>query len=230
MRLKLPCHPREITAKQLISSPDHLSPSLLSTPPENDRLTSAHCIAIVSSPPQGLQPRKRKEGSEEELEDAAIVLFPPDEGAQLVRSLVVGDGTGSCPSGQCYFHHLFCSKAHLSTGILYLYTVTSSSSSATPKDLLRPYLTGLSSEPLFEAYYSFDRSQSQPTPTSSAITVLEPYHGAELLTEGLDWEAEQGEKAFWAVIGGRETDLEEGKGFFDRKADEGEDPAEERDL
>ena len=42
----------------------------------------------------------------------------------------------------------------------------------------------------------------------------------EVLTEGLDWEAEQGEKAFWRVIGDKEA-VEEGKGFFDKVEDEG---------
>jgi hypothetical protein len=51
--------------------------------------------------------------------------------------------------------------------------------------------------------------------------VLEPYSGLEIITEGLDWEAEQGEKAFWRVMGGKDS-VEEGKGFFDKtEADEG---------
>jgi len=49
--------------------------------------------------------------------------------------------------------------------------------------------------------------------------VPEPYSGLEVLTEGLDWEAEQGEKAFWSVMG--HVELEDGKGFFDKVEDEG---------
>lgn len=49
--------------------------------------------------------------------------------------------------------------------------------------------------------------------------ILETYRGMEVLTEGLDWEAEQGEKAFWAVVGNAE--VEDGKGFFDKVEDEG---------
>jgi hypothetical protein len=45
----------------------------------------------------------------------------------------------------------------------------------------------------------------------------------EVLTEGLDWEAEQGEKAFWKVMG--DGEVEEGKGFFDKVEDAG--PGEE---
>jgi len=55
--------------------------------------------------------------------------------------------------------------------------------------------------------------------TKSPIVMLEPYSGLEVLTEGLDWEAEQGEKAFWAVVGSGE--VEDGKGFFDKVEDEG---------
>lgn len=44
-----------------------------------------------------------------------------------------------------------------------------------------------------------------------------------MLTEGLDWEAEEGERAFWAVMG-RQEDVEDGHGFFDKtEADEPED-------
>jgi hypothetical protein len=43
----------------------------------------------------------------------------------------------------------------------------------------------------------------------------------EILTEGLDWEAEQGEKAFWSVMGSK-GEVEEGKGFFDKVEDEGQ--------
>ena len=55
--------------------------------------------------------------------------------------------------------------------------------------------------------------------TKSPIVMLEPYGGLDVLTEGLDWEAEQGEKAFWAVVG--DGEVEDGKGFFDRVEDEG---------
>lgn len=48
------------------------------------------------------------------------------------------------------------------------------------------------------------------------------------MTEGLDWEAEQGEAAFWAVMGGKpqdgEADTEPGHGFFAKE--EGDDEPE----
>jgi hypothetical protein len=51
--------------------------------------------------------------------------------------------------------------------------------------------------------------------------LLDPYSGLEVLTEGLDWEAEQGEKAFWKVMGTSNGEVEDGKGFFDKVEDEG---------
>jgi hypothetical protein len=43
----------------------------------------------------------------------------------------------------------------------------------------------------------------------------------EVLAEGVDWEAEQGEKAFWKVMGTSNVEVEDGKGFFDKVEDEG---------
>lgn len=56
------------------------------------------------------------------------------------------------------------------------------------------------------------------------MVVLNPYSDLEILTEGLDWEAEQGEKAFWKVMG---EGVENGIGFFDKIEEEG---MEEDDL
>lgn len=81
-------------------------------------------------------------------------------------------------------------------------------------------MTRLSPEPLFESYYTLRRS---PGPSAaeeaSPVVLLDPYSGLEVLTEGLDWEAEQGETAFWKVIG--DGEVEDGKGFFDKVQDEG---------
>jgi hypothetical protein len=238
--LKLPRHPRPITAKNLVSSPDHLPPSLLSPPSEDDISTTAHCIAILPTLPRVLQRgisedhAAEEEGEERGKDDTAVILFPPEGDGQLVRALVMGEGTGSCPSGQCASsgsvrpHH-----ADPRTDILYLSTTILSfiSSTPSPEDLLRPYLNRLSTETLFEAFYLSHRPRLPSTSRSAGVTLLEPYHDDELLTEGLDWEAQQGEKAFWAVMGGRgEVEVEEGKGFFDRKVEEGEDPEDDGDL
>jgi hypothetical protein len=112
LKLKLPCHPRVITAKHLISSRDHL-PSTLLPNARPDRVTiTAHCIALLPSLPVSVRRPKSEEalGSEGEEEsgedDTAVVIFPPTEGTGLVRAVLMGEGTGSCPSGQCrsYIH------------------------------------------------------------------------------------------------------------------------------
>ena len=58
---------------------------------------------------------------------------------------------------------------------------------------------------------------------------LHPYSGNQQLTEGLDWETEQGEAAFWTVVGGKKETSEEGSGFFE-KLDQGEEAEESDDL
>jgi len=98
--------------------------------------------------------------------------------------------------------------------VLYLSTTSDSD----PKEALKPFLSRLSPKPIFESYYSLRRSPAQPV-VNGSIVVLEPYSGLEVLTEGLDWEAEQGEKAFWSVVG--DGEVEDGKGFFDKVEDEG---------
>jgi hypothetical protein len=51
------------------------------------------------------------------------------------------------------------------------------------------------------------------------MVILRPYDGTELLTEGLDWEAEQGQSAYWNVMG-----REEGvRDYFEKNEGEGED-------
>ena len=113
--LKLPCHPRPITASHLIVSPDHLPPSLRSPADDDARSTTAHCIAVVSSVPQALK-RVTAEGdasaaeseSSDEADDTGVSIFPPEQGGNPVRALVMGEGTGSCPSGQCESPPLCC--------------------------------------------------------------------------------------------------------------------------
>lgn len=124
VELRLPCHPRPITTKHLIASYDHLP---LSLQPKPEPLKSgrshagtrmAHCIAILPSLPDSLK-RKRGENPENpenpdseaeesqepksdvEQDDTAVILFPPEGEVGLVRALLMGEGTGSCPSGQC---------------------------------------------------------------------------------------------------------------------------------
>lgn len=104
-----------------------------------------------------------------------------------------------------------------------------------PKSALQPYLNRLTSLALFESYYISSSTLSSAastistplTSSSPVLVVLSPYAGSNTLTEGLDWEAEQGEKAFWEIMGPKD-DVEEGNGFFDKtEADEQGDEADE---
>lgn len=104
------------------------------------------------------------------------------------------------------------------------------------KSALQPYLNRLAPSTLFESYYTSNcvirntepaASDASPTQTPSPIVLLNPYAGSMTLTEGLDWEAEEGEKAFWAVMGSQE-DVEDGKGFFDKT--EADEPGDEDEL
>lgn len=63
---------------------------------------------------------------------------------------------------------------------------------------------------------------------SGKVIIIEPYSQEERLTEGLDWEAEQGEKAFWAVMGEQATWGPDVKGWWQKeKADEAEEEGED---
>lgn len=112
VRLKLPCNPRTITTKHLIASSGHLPPHLIlneNESPSNTRRT-AHCIAILSERPEILRKPeavKLNDDDEDEEEvgedDTAVIVFPPtsEDNGSVVRALMMGEGTGSCPSGQC---------------------------------------------------------------------------------------------------------------------------------
>ncbi|WWD16550.1 hypothetical protein CI109_100977 [Kwoniella shandongensis] len=224
--VKIPSHPRPVTASHLISSPNHLPPSISinsassSSSSSGESKVTANCVAVLSSLPKALRRRKpvqpedevekSEEGEEdskdEENDDTAVILFPPEGEGSLVRAFVMGEGTGSCPPGQ-----------------FILYLSTSATADTSPANILQPYLQRLSPEPLFEAYYLSHRSSaassnSEPNPTSPVI-VLRPYGDAELLTEGLDWEAKEGERAYYAIMG---EGTEEGRGFFEKGESEEE--------
>lgn len=108
VRLKLPCHPRTITAKYLITSSGHLPSHLLPGPSSSSKRT-AHCIAILPKRPDVLFKPKivQEEASEDDEEevgedDTAVIVFPPtSEDGSVVRAFMMGEGTGSCPNGQC---------------------------------------------------------------------------------------------------------------------------------
>ncbi|WWC68661.1 uncharacterized protein I206_102593 [Kwoniella pini CBS 10737] len=213
--LDIPCHPRRITASHLIASPNHLTPTLLTDSPlssgQAEDFVMAHGIAITKTIPDILRRKMSNpeeiSSNEEEVEndDTAIVLFPRND-QDVVKCYINGEGTGSCPTGQY---------------IIYLSTcVPSSSWESAPSDILKPYLEKITSEPIFEGYYYSSRPSSDSTLSSisDSIVKLKPYGGKELLTEGLDWEAQQGEEAFYAVMGRSECV----KGFFEKDISEEE--------
>lgn len=99
-----------------------------------------------------------------------------------------------------------------------------------PEATLRPFLRQISPDPLFESYHiahhataSNDADQEDE---ARSVVLLEPYAGLELLTEGLDWEAEQGRKAYESVMGVGEGCTP----FIKRKEGEEIDEEEEEDM
>ena len=90
-----------------------------------------------------------------------------------------------------------------------------------PESLLGPYLDRLApsdseSAPIFTAYYAQRQETAHPSSEEHSV-VIEPYSGSETMTEGLDWDAEQGAKAFWRIMGEPDGVLQEGawRGFFE---------------
>ncbi|WVN85715.1 uncharacterized protein L203_100866 [Cryptococcus depauperatus CBS 7841] len=213
LTIKVPCHPRPVKISHLISAPDHVPEFLASSKPDQDSVVTAQCIAITSTLPEVLQHRRlMTEGMLEETDeslgndDTALIVFPPENNKPLVRCIIHGEGTGSCPPGQF---------------IVYLTCLISPSCS--PSETLRPYLHRLVSKPVFESYYVLSRPVTVVSSSCSNITLLTPYNDNELLTEGLDHEAREGKRAYRAVIG------EEGPPFFERTVSEEEEMGIEQD-
>ena len=240
VHLSVPCHPTPVVAKHLISAPQLLPETLRPTVGESK--TVARCIALTDTIPAAMKrarPDSEGEGvSEGEAEgeadeeakkedDTAIVIFPPsDENDNVVRAVMMGEGTGSCPAGQCALL-FYSSKTSLTADILYLSTPASPTSD--PKEDLAPYLAKLtgSTEPIFESYHLTHRpyfaSEAEAGSPTSPVALIQPYAGFGSLTEGLDWEAEQGKKAYELIMGvGPGIRL-----FFEKEEGEGE---EEEDL
>ncbi|KAK6907311.1 rab escort protein [Kwoniella mangroviensis CBS 10435] len=220
--LDIPCHPRPVTGRYLISSPNHIPQILFGTTPSGDPDEGhhiAHCIAVTRTLPEALRrkPISSQETIEQEQEqeqvendDTSLIVFPTENGG-VVRCYVNGEGTGSCPPGQY---------------IIYLSTSISPTFTTSPSEMLKPYLAKITHDSVFTAYYVSSRpsSASIPASVSDKIIVLKPYAGSELVTGGLDWEARQGEVAYRAVMG------EGGKGFFEKDITEEEEMGIEDDM
>jgi RAB protein geranylgeranyltransferase component A len=110
VKLKIPCHSRTISAKHLIASSDHLPQQLRRSAAGNKDRQTAHCVALLPALPTQLRRQEKAQtdsdgtdGDEDEeaQDDTAVIVFPPSGDQGLVRALVMGEGTGSCPAGQC---------------------------------------------------------------------------------------------------------------------------------
>lgn len=179
VQVKVPAHPTPLRATHLVTSPFFLAKVTKASGSEKN--VTAHAVAVVTSQP-GCLKRPAKEDEEAEDDDTGVVIFPPTDNSPLVRALIMGEGTGSCPAGQW---------------VVYLSSELEGEND--PKELLRPYLEKIGGEVAFEAYYLAHRAKdTQEAP--EGVVLVQPYSGRHMLTEGLDWEAEQGEKAFRAVL------------------------------
>ncbi|BEJ01568.1 hypothetical protein CcaverHIS631_0602500 [Cutaneotrichosporon cavernicola] len=174
--LRIGAHPTPISATHLVAPPGFLEKDKPRVPP-----------VLKSCGEDGVD------------DDTAVVVFPPSDGP-LVRALVMGEGTGSCPRNQW---------------IVYLSAVSHSDSD--PKALLEPYLERIADDVVFVAAYLQHRPEPEPEtegegaesqshsmskandPAPSPLVVLRPYVGTHTLTEGLDYEAREAARAFRAV-------------------------------
>jgi hypothetical protein len=149
---------------------------------------------ILTSRPSFLSRPADDEADDADADDTAVLILPPrEQSAPLIRALLMGEGTGSCPAGQY---------------VVYLWTDADAG-----VDLLEARVKDLAGV-AFEAYYTrtasgFDPSEpadegegeGEPMATKRKppLVVLNPYAGPHTLTEGLDWEAREGQRAFEAV-------------------------------
>lgn len=182
VEVKIPAHPTPLYAKHVITSPAFLPAKASGS---GSPTTMAHAVAVVTSRPACLKPpAPSNEDEEVDEDDTAVVIFPPTEGVPLVRAMIHGEGTGSCPSGQWI---VYLSAAGVEQG-------------SDPEALLRPYLDKIGGDLAFQAYYLAQRCGGDgEVEAPDGIVLVQPYAGEHMLTEGLDWEAAQGEKAFRAV-------------------------------
>ena len=90
-----------------------------------------------------------------------------------------------------------------------LYFSWPASTASSPSNLLKPYLQRITSEPLFESYYVSTRATSSYSASSPKVIIVTPFYRDDLITEVLDWEAKEAEKAYYSVVG------QDGVPFFD---------------
>lgn len=193
--LSIAAHPRPVVAKHLVTPPGFLDS------PTSVRRTTAHLIAVVTAQPPVLRKDAPKSDDEVENEDddTAVITFPATSTSPLVRALIMGEGTGSCPRGQWI-----------------VYLSSEAEGDADPKALLEPFLGRVAPDGVeFVAAFLQHRAEAwtdggekavhgaesgaKPDTAPSPLVILRPYAGAHTLTEGLDHEAREGARAFAAV-------------------------------
>lgn len=127
VEVTIPAQSKPITASHLIMPNTTSSRNILthagvefpSPIQSSSSTTSVNLVAILPALPSTLAPYLRQkstnadegedgeenEPSEDDLTvDAAFVIFPPTSDQEsVVRCLLVGEGTGSCPAGQCEY-------------------------------------------------------------------------------------------------------------------------------
>lgn len=211
-----------VTAKHLVTPPGFLPADSAA----KEVRTTAHLIAVVTSQPPVLHKSTTSEDEEVEDDDTAVFAFPPTSSSPLVRALVMGEGTGSCPRGQW---------------IVYL---SAESKGDDPKSLLEPFLSRVAPEGVafVAAYLQHREVFSEPKAAEAVDTeenggepaagnadeasqahagpplvLLRPYSDAHTLTEGLDHEAREAARAFAQVCNDE---------FFPRAEEELEDDEE----
>lgn len=117
-RLSIEGLDESIEGKFIIASPDYLSVLEQLNPPQTTGLAvgeeTAYCIAIVTGPlitPSTLRTSDTGNTTHDyetdsPLLDTALLVFPPDslssaKATESVHALINGEGTLSCPKGQC---------------------------------------------------------------------------------------------------------------------------------
>ncbi|KAF8590293.1 FAD/NAD(P)-binding domain-containing protein [Ramaria rubella] len=200
--------PDVLTADLVITSQDYLTDSSLSQP--DTRSNCACAIAIVDRPisfplPLTAQPPREENGTEDERAasdrgahpDTAVVVFPPGAlpagGApNAVRVLQMGEDTLSCPRGKY---------------IIYAWTQVSELA-GTPEELLRPYLSALTSTTIpengrttsieFSVFYSQREGNVVPTVSHPRTLLVPPL--LSTLSEIADQSTRDAEDLFWDAV------------------------------
>jgi hypothetical protein len=142
---RIPAHPTPITTDLLISGSQLEHPSTAKDPSDGTSRTQskqANCVAVLKGIPSSLKAAfATSSGGDDEkdanddvdatemTQDVLLLVFPPGfaegKSTPAVRALLMGPGTGSCPSGQC---ESFANQAGSPSDHLNLYSHTIHSS------------------------------------------------------------------------------------------------------